>query len=281
MIQSTKYTFLLVGLLLLSACAKKLTEEVVVPTPIDKEDKLPRKRTQQLLRIMDSLSTYQPSFFYAKIGTDYTDTNRSVSFKTSIRMVNDSATNVLITYAKIPIVNANITTDSITLVNKRDKCYMKESLGYIKESFGIEFDYTHLEELIMGYPLGYDTSQRYFKINDPFDYTISSHKKRELKRLDRQPLKESRENVIVKYILNDSLNALQGMIIESPDDTTTIVVSYIERTRVEGYLLPQKVNLTITSPRNTIRLVLDYEKIEVNKPQPLYLVIPEEYEKCP
>lgn len=281
MIQFTKHTFLLFGLLFLSACAKKITEEVTVQTPVEKEDKLPRKRTQQLLRTMDSLSTNQPSFFYAKIDTDFTDTNRSVSFKTSIRMVNDSATNVLITYAKIPIVNANITTDSITLVNKKDKCYMKQSLSFIKESFGIEFDYNHLEELIMGYPLGYDTSQRYFKINDPFDYTISSHKKRELKRLDRQPLKESRENVIVKYILNDSLNALQGMIIESPDDSTTIFVTYLERTNVDGFLLPKKVNLKINSPRNSIRLVLDYEKIEVNKPQPLYLVIPEEYEKCP
>jgi hypothetical protein len=281
MIRSINHIVLFFGLFVFSACSKKNAEVVAIPTPVEKDDKLPRKRTQKLLSIMDSLSTNQPAFFYAKIGTDFSDTNRSVSFKTSIRMVNDSATNVLITYAKIPIVNATITGDSITLVNKKDKCYIKESLGFIKESFGVEFDYNHLEELVMGYPLGYDTSQRYFKLNEPFDYTISSHKKRELKRLDRQPLKESRENVIVKYILNDSLNALRGMIIESPDDTTTIVVNYLERIAVDRYILPKKVSLTITSPRNTIRMVLDYEKIEVNNPQQLYLVIPEEYEKCP
>lgn len=281
MTRSISQLIALCGLIVLSACSKKVIDEVIAPLPVEKDDKLPRKRTQQLLRTIDSLSRNQPTFFYAKIKTDFTDTNRSVSFKTSVRMVNDSATNVLITYATIPIVNATITTDSIVLVNKRDKCYMKQSLGYIKESFGIEFDYNHLEELIMGYPLGYDTSQRYFKINDPFDYTISSHKKRELKRLDRQPLKESRENIVVKYILNDSLNALRGMIIESPDDSTTIVVNYLERITIGRYVLPKNVSLKISSPRNTIQMLLDYEKIEVNNPQPLYLVIPEEYEKCP
>ncbi len=135
---------------------------------------------------------------------------------------------------------------------------------------------------MMGLPLGYDTSQRYFKINDPFDYTISSHRKREIKRLDRQPQNdESRDDIIVRYILNDSLNALQGMIIKSPTDSTSIEVTFLQREVVDTYVLPKKVAYLIRSPKNTIRILLEYEKVEVNQRQPLYLVIPEEYEKCP
>ena len=280
MIRFFNNTVAIIALLLISSCAKEVVDVVV--TPKEKEDRLPRKRTQQLLQIMDSLSTHQPSFFYAKIATDYSDTNRSISFKTSIRMVKDSAMNVLITYAKIPIVNANVTRDSITLVNKKDKCYIQQSLSYIKESFGVDFSYNNLEELMMGLPLGYDTSQRYFKINDPFDYTISSHRKREIKRLDRQPQNdESRDDIIVRYILNDSLNALKGMIIESPTDSTSIEVTFLQREVVDTYVLPKKVAYLIRSPKNTIRILLEYEKVEVNQRQPLYLVIPEEYEKCP
>ena len=280
MIRFFNNTIAIIALLLVSSCAKEVVE--VVTSPIEKEDRLPRKRAQQLAAIMDSLSQHQPSFFYAKIATDYSDTNRSISFKTSIRMVKDSAMNVLITFAKIPIVNSNITRDSITLVNKKDKCYMKQSLSFIKESFGVDFSYNNLEELMMGLPLGYDTSQRYFKVNDPFDYTISSHRKRDIKRLDRLPQKEdTREDIVVRYFLNDSLNALKGMIIESPIDSTSIEVTFLQREMVDSYVLPKKVAYLIRSPRNTIRIVLEYEKVEVNQRQPLYLVIPEEYEKCP
>ena len=280
MIRFFNNTVAIIALLLISSCAKEVVE--VITSPIEKEDRLPRKRAQQLAAIMDSLSQHQPSFFYAKIATDYSDTNRSISFKTSIRMVKDSAMNVLITFAKIPIVNANITRDSITLVNKKDKCYMMQSLSFIKESFGVDFSYNNLEELMMGLPLGYDTSQRYFKVNDPFDYTISSHRKRDIKRLDRLPQKEdTREDIVVRYILNDSLNALKGMMIESPIDSTSIEVTFLQREMVDSYVLPKKVAYLIRSPRNTIRIVLEYEKVEVNQRQPLYLVIPEEYEKCP
>jgi hypothetical protein len=273
MIRSIKFVALCGTLLLFVSCAKKLTE-------VEKE-KLPRKKAQELIEVMDSLSHRKPGFFYTKISTDFADTNRSISFKTSIRMVKDSAINTLITYAKIPVINSIITTDTVTIVNKRDKCYIIQSLSYIKENFGIDFNYKNLEELILGMPLDYDTTQKYFQINDPYNYTISSHKKRDIKKLERQDRHEpEKEDIIIKYYLTDDAHGLKGMHIESPSDSTTIKVDYQTREMVQNYNIPKTVNIVITSPRNQMRIALDYDKAEIDQPQPLFLVIPEGYEKC-
>lgn len=264
--------------LLLFSCSKKLTDV--------QRDKLPRKKTQDLITIMDSLSLKKPDFFYAKIATSYADTNRDIHFKTSIRMVKDSAINAIITYAAIPVVNSIITKDTVKIVNKKDKCYIIQSLDYIKENFGIEFNYRNLEELILGMPLDYDTTQKYFQIHDPYNYTISSHKKRELKRFDKNDKHDKHnkiienEGIIVKYFLSDDLNNLKGMYIESATDSTSIQVDYLTRELVEGFNIPSDVFIKITSPRNQIRIEMRYDKAEINNRQPLYLVIPESYEKC-
>ena len=270
MIRSTSLP-LVAGILLLFSCAKKLTD-------IERQ-RLPRKKTQDLVDLMDSLSHKKPYFFYTKISTEFSDTNTNISFKTSVRMVKDSAINALITYAGIPIVNAMITEDSVTVVNKREKCVILQSLSYIKDNFGVDFNYRNIEELILGMPLDYDTTQKYFQIHDPFNYTISSHKKREIKRLDRQD-RNPREDIIFKYFLSDSLTALKGMFIESPSDSTSIKVDYLSREFVQQYNVPKEVYIVISSPRNEMRITLTYNKVEIDEPQPLHLVIPEGYETC-
>jgi hypothetical protein len=262
--------------ILLFSCSKQLTDFERV--------KLPRKKTPELINVLDSLSHQKPQFFYTKIATDYSDTNRSVSFKTSVRLVKDSAINALITYAKLPIVNSIITTDSVKIVNKRQKCYITQSLSYIKENFGIEFNYANLEELILGLPVAYDTNQKYFQIHEPYAYIISSHKKKLLKKIDKlEKLAEKlaeKDDLLIKYFLTDSLKDVKAIQIESPFDSTRIQVDYLERVQIQGYSVPQKVSVVITSPHNQIRIMLDYDKVEIDEPKPLILIIPEGYEKC-
>jgi len=262
------FTAVIFGLVLLSSCAKKLTETERV--------KLPKKKATELVNILDSISHIKPKYFYTKITTHVEDTNRNVNFKTSVRMTADSAMNALITYASIPIVNAMITTDSVIITNKREKCYIRQSLDYIKENFAIDFNFSNLEELILGMPLDFDSTQKYFMVHDPYNYIISSHKKRDFKKLDRS----DKEDVLIKYYLTDSLMGLKGMYIESPSDTASIKVDYLVRENVDGYDVPREVFIQIISARNNMRINMSYEKIEVDIPKEMILVIPDTYEQC-
>ncbi len=272
-------------LVLLCSCARR---------PVaDKPIKLEKRKTSELIDAMDSLSVIRPNSFYTKIKCHFSDTNRRVSFKTSIRAVRDSAINPIITYAGIPIVNSLIRRDSLFISNRKDKCAIRTTMGYIKESFGVDFDYRNIEELLLGLPVAYDTTQKYFQINDPYNYIISSHRKRIIKkenkikqherdlinRRDRND-DESENNVIIRYFIHPSLKSISRLVIDSPEDTTHISVDYIDRDTVDTYLIPKEVVIDIVTARNHIVLTMDYDKTEINTPQEIYFVIPEEYGDC-
>lgn len=261
-------------------------------------EKVERRKTDVLVAALDTMSQLRPTYFYSKIKCDYSDTNQNKSFKTSIRMVKDSAVNALITFATIPIINSLIRPDSVIITNRQDKCVIRRDLDFIKEQFGVSFDYRNIEELLLGLPIGFDTTQKYFQIHDPHNYILSSHKKREIRREtrnkperdrngrliqrreDRNNDEEEGEDVILKYYLTNDLRTLKSIFIDSPDDTTTIQIDYLTRDSIAQYLVPNEVQMIIVTPRNRLVITLDYERTEVNVPQEIRFVIPEEYGEC-
>lgn len=272
-------------LLITFSCAKKLTEGERV--------KVKRVKTIELTDSLDTLSRRTPDFFYSKIATKYEDTNRNVSFKTSLRMAKDSALNAIITYAAIPIVNALVTTDSLLVANKREKCVVRSDMAFLRENFGVDFSYKNIQELLLGLPLDYDTTQKYFQIHEPYRYVLSSDRKRRIKVLERRenkdkekerfwekPKEKEEDDIRIKYFLSGYTMELEGMEIYSAKDTTSVLVSYEKRQVVAGFSVPEKVVLKIFTPKNNITIEMSYDKVEVNEPQPLYFIIPEGYEDC-
>ncbi len=263
-----KYSFLFVIAIVLTACSS-------ARNALDDEE-LPKQKDTELLAALDSLSNVSFDYFYSKVSTKYKDSAQNVSFKTSVRMVNDSAVNALITYARIPIINALVTPDSVKISNKRDKCFIGEDLNYFKQRFGVDFDYENVEELLFGKPVGFNPEEKYFRVNDPSAYTICSHKKRDIKRNER---KDKRE-IITYYHLNKDLSNLASTQIISPEDSTMIQIDYVERELINGYMLPKLVDVTIYTPKQVIEVNFDYRKTRVNEPTQIHFVIPESYEKC-
>jgi hypothetical protein len=238
--------------------------------------KLPKIKDKELVDRLDSLSKIEPKTFYSKLDINYKDSTTDISFKTSLKIVADSAISAIITYARIPIVTAMVTKDTITVVNKREKCYTVQSLDYLKSTFGVDFTYENMEELFLGKPLDYNIDQKYFVDHDPFHYSISTHKKRDKKRMDRRP----KEDIVLNYILSDDAKSLQQTMIKSPSDSTEITVIYEERQNVNGMNVPKVVHMHIKAKDKGIYIKMDYEKVEINEPQELIIVIPEKYEKC-
>ncbi|MFT5581977.1 MAG: hypothetical protein ACI9G9_001242 [Psychromonas sp.] len=240
--------------------------------------KVKRMKTSELLTNIDSLTNQKISYFYSKISTRFNDTTRSVSFKTSLRMSIDTAFNAIITYAKIPIINTLVTPDSLKVVNKRDKCLMQTDLEYIKEDFGVDFAFSNLEELMLGLPMDYDSTQKYFQIHEPYRYVISSHRKRRARRIDKK--EKEYENVLIKYFISKSGNQLEGMEIVSPSDSACVIVKYISRQMVDNISIPEEINIEVFTPRNHLKINFFYDKVRINEVEPLYFIVPDGYEEC-
>lgn len=260
---------------LISCKSTELIEEQILA------EKLPKIKDKELLDRIDSLSSIEPKTFYSKLNVTYKDLTKpdaenEISLKTSIKVVSDSAVSAIITYAKIPVVTALVTQDTLSVVNKRDRCYTIASLDYLKELFGVDFTYENLEEIIYGKPLDYQLTQKYFVDNDPFHYSISTHKKRDRKKPDRK----QRDDLMIQYHLTTDAKALKQTRIWSVEDSTEVSVIYQERQMVNGLDLPLKVEINIKTPKKTLLLTLLYDRIEVDEPQELIIVIPDSYEKC-
>ncbi|MDX1445452.1 DUF4292 domain-containing protein [Lishizhenia sp.] len=243
----------------------------------DKLDKLPRMKTNDLVDVLDSISLLKPEHFYSKISTDFSDGHVSYSFKTSLRVRRDSAINAFITYANIPMITAMITPDTLTIVNRREKCYIQENMEYLKSILGVEFKQRNLEEIFLGQPIDWNKDEKYFQIHDPYNYIISSHKKRQIKKADK---KDDYDEIILLYYLDNKAQNLNKIVIENPIDTTHIEVNYKKRQMVDSLNVPELVDVLITTPRDTINIAMDYNKTKVNQRKKLYLAIPDDYEEC-
>lgn len=235
-----------------------------------------RGKPEQILSVLDSLSSIKIDNFYSKVSTNYKDSSKNVSFKTSLRIVNDSAVSAIITYASIPVVNALITTDSVKISNRKDKCYVLQDLAFFRQEFGVDFTFENVEELFLGKPVAYKLGGEYFKEIEN-ENTVCSHRKKDIRKNER---KDQRE-IITYYTLNDSLTNLAKMQIFSPEDSTSIEISYLERELIDGFMVPMHIEVSIQAPLQNIVVDLEYRKSNVNQAGEVHFVIPENYEKCP
>ena len=233
--------------------------------------KLPKVKSAVLLETLDSLSGQTFNSFYSKLSTQYKDSSRSVSFKISLRMVQDSAIGALVKYASIPVINSVISKDSVKMTNKKDKCYILQSIDFLKESFGVSFSHQNMEELLMGFPIAYSKDADYDRVKDPYAYLLSSE-------LNKNG--NSGDELTVYYGFNKAVNQLKSTRIESISDSTEIKIDYLTRQLVDGYSVPETVSIVIKTPKQEINIELEYRKARVNKPETIHFVIPDSYEQC-
>ncbi|MEJ6776941.1 MAG: DUF4292 domain-containing protein [Crocinitomicaceae bacterium] len=267
MIQCTKYGVWILSILLLTSCANHYQSEA---------QRLEKVKDIKITTILDSLSSMEFSHFYTKLSTKYKDSSQNVSFKTSIRITRDSAVNTLVTFARFPVLNALFTKDSVKVTDKQKKCYSKKSLSYLKESFDLDFSFSNVEELLVGMPVGFDNEKKYSRVDDSYNYTMSSHSKREIKKNEKKGERE----IITYYTLTDDLKQLKQIVIESPLDTTFVKLEYKSYEIVDTYVIPYEVEVTIESPSKSIFIELEYKKTRLNEPEPIYFTIPEGYDQC-
>ena len=262
--------FLFLWLIFLaSSCAKNLKIKPVIEYKI---------KDRVLAKILDSLSTLKPRYFYTKIKIDYKDNTTDVSFKTSLKIVSDSAINAIVTKIGIPIANGLITTDSAKILNIQQKCLYNSSWDNFRKLLNIEIDYPNLENILLGRPLTDQFNQKYFVDREEYDAIVENSKKVSDTVLSAATLPKSK--LLLNYILQDNLRDLAETRIFSTNDSTDIRIQYLSREIVSGFNLPSNLVISLFNQDYKILIKLEYDKIAVNEKIEIIFVIPERYEVC-
>ena len=239
-------------------------------------NKVSRKKTIELTTRLDSISKNIPNTFYTKISTEFKDTNQQISFKTSIRLVKDSAMTALVTYLGIPVVNSLVTKDTLAFTLKKEKCYVKTDVSLLRQKFGVDFSFRNLEEIIYGLPIDFDAKAKYHQFMDPYYHVLSTHKKRKIKRLG----KKGSDDYVIKYFFTDDSLGIKKIELFNPLDSTKIHIDYIRKEIQNGFVIPKEIEIRIKTLKNNVFVRLEYDRVEINQPQEIYFTIPENYEHC-
>lgn len=257
--------------LLCIVCLFSCSKDIVVATVLSQNtpQALISSRDKKIIDALDSLSQIKPKTYYSKLSVNYIDSSQDISFKTSLKIISDSAIHAIVSYLNFPVALASVSHDSVIIVNKREKCYNAQSLDYFKELLGLNLSLTNLEQVFLGRPLYYDENRPIIISPD-----ISCKASTTIKR------SEEGKDLFINYWLNASHNKLSSVEIISPSDNTTVLINYFSWQDINGISVPYEMNLVIKAEQNQLTMRILFEKVEINSPIELIFIIPEQYEIC-
>jgi len=224
-------------------------------------------------------------YFYSKVSVDYESSKLNQSFKSSLKMTVDSAFSGTISVARIIIANFLASKDSLKATNKQNKCYFTEHISFISSIMGVELEYDFFENMLLGKPVGFDEGMKYKQLKDKNGeyYILSSHKKREFKKLEKDKINlenEKNDVIYLKYYFSPDSLALVKQIIEIPVDSFSVTINFVEKIKEDGRDVPEYTTVVIDHPKETIKVGISYNKQIINKRKAHVFSVPEQYENC-
>jgi hypothetical protein len=267
-IRSQQIFCILTGILFLSLSACHTAEEVTNQP----QKRLNEKEAEELLFSKSQVPFY---CFYSKVGVELVDSNRSSSFKATVKMRTDSA--FAGTLSVGPVIGASymVTKDSVFFTDKMKDCYFRENLNYLTAIFGTEIEYHFFQALVLGLPIGLDADEKYNYKHTRDYYILSSYKKKDLRRIE-----DEEDDIFVQYYLNTTTLSLDKVSIQVPADTVSIDIDYTNRISYDGFMLPEQTHIKIVQPGNLINVALDFGSVKLNECKEIDINIPDSYVKC-
>lgn len=233
------------------------------------------RTTEELLQILKNDHNNQVKYLNTKIATKFKSKKYNYSFKTSVKLSRDSLLWFRISFAGIPIYDGWVDDDSITVLDKTKKEYWIEDYKFLSSFVATQVTYDNFEELALGLPIEFDTTKQYEQIKDKNFYVLSTHSQKEIDKFYKG--KYDTDELIMRYFIDPDSMRMQRILLDVPQDTATITISYPEFFYLDGNRIPKTSHLYITTPSDTVNLNLKYQKTKVNEPINFYTIIPEKY----
>jgi hypothetical protein len=236
----------------------------------------PEKSTEELVGRLEQLSTLDWDFLSAKTQVKVTGSQANESFKASIRMKKDSAMLINITKLGVPAMQVLVSNDSLKLVNRIAKCYIKEDRAALPEMIDFPVEYAHLQDMLIGKPLIFNSAFEHIQVQDKKAYVIKTKRPR-----SAGALSDAASDVIITYYLDHTNLELLKVILESPADNAKVEIFYTgKHEKIEGLMLPLQVDIIITTPTDQVRVEIVYNRPDIAHEKKITLNVPENYEKC-
>lgn len=297
--------FFLIIFFPLSGCfvKKELAKKKIIP------DKSPEVVFEELKK-----NELQFDWLSLKAEAKTTVDEKSNSLKVNIRIRKDSLIWIsLSSIMGVEAARAEITPDTIKLMDKINSVYYISGIDSLSEKFDVDADFETLQSLLIGNSIDLkDTGNLQISVQKG-DYLLSTFKKRKLKRLIRKNEKlekkgerldkknnptdgekknekyekksgkiekeEEKYDMILQSLWVDAeLFKITRISINDLKTNHTLIAEYENFSMVENQQVAHLANFHSESKKN-MKITLEYSKITLNIPQAVPFNIPEKYER--
>lgn len=231
------------------------------------------RSTEELVQFLDELNHSEWDFLSTKANVKISSERQNNSFKASVRMKRDSAMLVNISFAGFPIIQSILSSDSLKLLNRKDKCYSYQDKRALDNLIDFPVEYEQIQDILIGQPLLFNKNEEHIQIQNKQFYELKGRRKRTA---------TSNDFFELTYLISPKTLNLEKVILDSSSDEMRMEISYFgKHEKTQGLMLPEIVEIVIIGPQGKTSLVLNYSKPDVSQEKKITLNLPENYVPCP
>ena len=247
------YLFL-VGLLAASCKSKK-----VIPT----EQDISEKSTTFLLKALGK-NKIEAEWLTAKAKINYEDDNEKIKFTSYIRMRKDSVIWFVAKKAGVEAVRAQITTDSVYIINRQAKEYVIKDLNFFEEKYNMPSSFEAIQTILLGNVL----------------YLSNLKPDSEIKN-NQHHLYVEKDNVRAEYWMDGTTYQLNEMQFSDVRNDQTFRMTFDDYKEMEDeQIFSYFRNLNVSGKKtNNIDMDIKLSDVKINEPKNIKFEIPKRYKK--
>jgi hypothetical protein len=204
--------------------------------------------------------------FSSKIKVDIEDAKgKKPDITAVVRIIKDSAIwmSLSASILNIEIFRVLITKDQVVLLNKQEKLVQYRTIDYLQDVTDIPFDFKTLQELLIGNPVFFDTSNAVFRKTENF--VLASSVGTEFKNL----LTLTLANNLLSHSKLDDVDVLRNR---------TADLTYGEYENIGGVEFSTYRQL-VASEKNKLDIRMKFKQVEFNKELSVSFTVPKNYKK--
>jgi hypothetical protein len=202
------------------------------------------------------------------------------SFNATVRSRKDSA--LWISFSLLGIEGARIlaTKDTVRFIDRVNSKFFVGDYNFLSELLNTDIDFEMLQSILIGNPVSfYDDDEKLRTYIEDGNQVLSTVRKRVIRKTLNNTAEQNKMKELVQRIwLDASSYKVKKNIINDFNTNRTFEGNYDDFQKVDSLLFPFVAEFTITAQR-TMKVNINYSKVEINNVQQMPFSIPAKYER--
>ncbi|CAG0989917.1 MAG: DUF4292 domain-containing protein [Bacteroidetes bacterium] len=213
-----------------------------------------------------------------KATVEYNANGKKNSFKSTLRIKNDSAIWVSVTpLMGIEVARALITPDTVLVIDRIHSTYFAGNFSYINKVFNVDLDFKMLQSLIIGNSIEFEENEKIFSQIDKHMFFLGTTKKRRVKKAIKKDKESKLKDDNQSIWLDPESFKIKELFITDHRSEQSLRAVYSEHQKLEEQFFPVKMRFFISSNQNAY-LGVEFSKITEESDLNMPFSIPEKYE---